>query len=280
LGYVLPQVLGGGESLITSLVDMNYALIFLFLLLAVKFIFTMVCAASGAPGGIFLPMLVIGALAGNIYGKIMVSFYPGGGGADFIPDFVVFAMAALFTAVVKAPVTGSILITEMTGSFEHLLPVIIVSMVSYIISDIFKIRSVYEDLYQLTVTSQKTADRIDTNQTDIIHTQSINPAKAASVDEEFNAAGRIEKAPAKSRAKTIIEEVVCSGSQLEGKRVQSIRWPERCLIVSIRRGEEEIIPRGSTRIWAGDFLYLLVDLGKESDMKAYLKSLCKENHEP
>jgi len=206
-------------------------------------------------------------------------FIPGGG-ADFIPDFVVFAMAALFTAVVKAPVTGSILITEMTGSFEHLLPVIIVSMVSYIISDIFKIRSVYEDLYQLTVTSQKTADRIDTNQTDIIHTQSINPAKAASVDEEFNAAGRIEKAPAKSRAKTIIEEVVCSGSQLEGKRVQSIRWPERCLIVSIRRGEEEIIPRGSTRIWAGDFLYLLVDLGKESDMKAYLKSLCKENHEP
>lgn len=277
LGYALPQVLGGGESLITSLVDLNYALLFLFLLLAVKFAFTMVCAASGAPGGIFLPMLVIGALAGNIYGKIMVSLYPGG--AEFIPDFVVFAMAALFTAVVKAPVTGSILITEMTGSFEHLLPVIIVSMVSYIISDVFKTRSVYEDLYQLTVTSQNTADRIEPNQTDIIHAESRNLVKADRDAEEINAAGRTEKAPAKSRAKTIIEEVVCSGSQLEGKRVETIRWPERCLIVNIRRGEEEIIPRGGTRIWAGDFLYLLVDQGKESEMKAYLASLCKENHE-
>jgi H+/Cl- antiporter ClcA len=84
-------------------------------------------------------------------------FIPGGG-ADFIPDFVVLLWPHCLRPSFKAPVTGSILITEMTGSFEHLLPVIIVSMVSYIISDIFKIRSVYEDLYQLTVTSQKTAD--------------------------------------------------------------------------------------------------------------------------
>jgi len=60
-------------------------------------------------------------------------------------------MAAVFTAAVKAPVTGSILITEMTGSFEHLLPVIIVSMVAYVVSDILRTRSIYENIYQITL---------------------------------------------------------------------------------------------------------------------------------
>ena len=47
-------------------------------------------------------------------------------------------MAGYFTAMVRAPITGIILITEMTGSFSHLLPLAIISIVSYIIADILK----------------------------------------------------------------------------------------------------------------------------------------------
>ena len=58
LGFVLPEILGGGNCLVDSLVTEHYGVLFLLLLLAGKFLFTMVCFGSGVPGGIFLPMSV------------------------------------------------------------------------------------------------------------------------------------------------------------------------------------------------------------------------------
>ena len=50
-----------------------------------------------------------------------------------------------------------------------------------------------------------------------------------------------------------------AGSRVDEKRVKEIEWPVRCLIVSIRRGEEEVIPDGNYQIYAGDFLVILAD---------------------
>ena len=65
----------------------------------------MLSYGSGVPGGIFLPMLVIGAIGGSIFNYVAISW----GGLDpyFGTNVVVLAMAAYFSAVVKAPVTGS-----------------------------------------------------------------------------------------------------------------------------------------------------------------------------
>ena len=84
---------------------------------------------SGAPGGIFLPLLVIGALTGDLYGSIIVKYFHMD--SQYISNFIILAMAGYFTAIVKAPITGSILITEMTGSFSHLLPLTIVNNLIY-----------------------------------------------------------------------------------------------------------------------------------------------------
>lgn len=64
LGFVLPEILGGGNLLVDSLVVTDYTIGFLCLLFAGKFLFTMICFGSGVPGGIFLPMLVLGAAGG------------------------------------------------------------------------------------------------------------------------------------------------------------------------------------------------------------------------
>lgn len=262
LGYYLPQVLGGGESFITSLAKHNYALSFLLVVILVKFAFTMLSAASGAPGGLFLPMLVLGALAGNIYGNII-------GSTELIPNFVVFAMAALFTAVVKAPITGSILITEMTGSFQHLLPVIIVCMVAYLISDLLKTEPIYDDLYRLTVTAPEEHKKTKIKETYLGENSNLQTKEGG---KEVNTA----KESYKESGKTVIEEVVCSRSSLQGKKIKNIDWPPGCLIISIRRGEEEMIPRGDTTILAGDFLYILVDHVNESELQGLISELCKE----
>lgn len=144
LGFVLPEILGGGNLLVDSLVVTDYTIGFLCLLFVGKFLFTMICFGSGVPGGIFLPMLVLGAAGGAVLAKLLVlaGLLP----AMYYADIIVFGMAAYFSAVVKSPVTGSILILEMTGSFQHMLALLVVSLTAYVISDLTGGWPVYDEL--------------------------------------------------------------------------------------------------------------------------------------
>lgn len=144
LGFVLPEILGGGNLLVDSLVVTDYTIGFLCLLFVGKFLFTMICFGSGVPGGIFLPMLVLGAAGGAVLAKLLVlaGLLP----AIYYADIIVFGMAAYFSSVVKSPVTGSILILEMTGSFQHMLALLVVSLTAYVISDLTGGRPVYDEL--------------------------------------------------------------------------------------------------------------------------------------
>ncbi len=78
--------------------------------------------AARTPGGLFAPMLVLGSQLGLLFGALCRLVYPG---LDMPPEaFAVVGMAAFFTGVVRAPVTGIVLITEMTASFTMLLPML------------------------------------------------------------------------------------------------------------------------------------------------------------
>lgn len=144
LGFWLPEILGGGNLLVDSLVVTDYTIGFLCILFVGKFLFTMLCFGSSVPGGIFLPMLVLGAAGGAVLAKLLVlaGWLP----AMYYADIIVFGMAAYFSSVVKSPVTGSILILEMTGSFQHMLALLVVSLTAYIVSDLTGGKPVYDEL--------------------------------------------------------------------------------------------------------------------------------------
>ncbi|VBB05250.1 chloride channel voltage gated [Lucifera butyrica] len=228
-GFVLPEILGGGNDLVNVISSGRFTLDFMLILIAAKFIFTMISYGSGVPGGIFLPLLVVGALTGGISGTVAVHYL----GVDpfYYNNFIVLAMAAFFTAVVKAPITGSILILEMTGSFTHLLSLIAVSMTAYLTTDIVKSKPVYDELMERSL------------------------AKSGS-----------EPASMGPRNRMVTELVVCVGSKLDGQKIKNISWPSHCLLVSIRRGEMEIIPKGDTKIIAGDYLYVLTNEGQTEEV--------------
>ena len=134
LGIELPQVLGCGNVLVDEILITHAALSLLIILLVGKILFTLISFGTNAPGGLFLPVLVIGALIGNIFARVGngLNFFT----ADWTTLFIIFGMAAFFAAVVKAPVTGSILILELTGQFSHLVGLIVVSGAAFLISDL------------------------------------------------------------------------------------------------------------------------------------------------
>lgn len=224
LGFTVPEVLGGGHHLIDELSAGHLAAGFIFFLFLVKIIFTGISYGAGVPGGIFLPMLVLGALAGKGIGEVLYGF--GMIQENFVLNFMTLAMAAFFTAVVKAPITGTILIMEMTGSFNHLLALITICLTSYITADLIGSKAIYETLLERLLENNKKGPH---------------------------------KKRKRSSGKSILEVPVMGGSDVDGKKVKDIKWPERFLIVSIRRGEEELIPDGNFEIYSGDCLVILAD---------------------
>ncbi|MFV8816089.1 chloride channel protein, partial [Aerococcus urinaeequi] len=102
------------------------------------------------PGGIFFPLLSLGALVGNIYASGLHIF--GLVDAYTIMVFTVIAMAAHFAAIVRAPLTGIFLILEMTGgSIQYLLPIAIVTYIAYFVAEVCQAKPIYESLLGLMV---------------------------------------------------------------------------------------------------------------------------------
>lgn len=173
--FVLPEILGGGALLVDKLAASDFTavtpwwLVILGGLFLAKFLFTVICFGSGVPGGIFLPMLVLGAVGGAFFtaaaallgvlpdtiplggtAGIEATASSGGAAGSYAAAFIVFGMAGYFAAVVKAPVTGSILIMEMTGSYPALLPLVAVTIAAYVTADSLGAEPVYDVLLDRT----------------------------------------------------------------------------------------------------------------------------------
>jgi H+/Cl- antiporter ClcA len=239
-GFFLPQVLGGGNDLITAISSAPLPFKLIVIILIVKFLFTMVSYGSSVPGGIFLPLLVIGALSGVVYGNAIHMIF--GFNKAYMINMMILAMAGYFTAIVKAPITGIVLITEMTGSFNHLLAIAAVSMTAYIVVSIMGSHPIYETLLHRILA--KNGSPVETS----------------------------------SASKSLIEASVCCGSAIDGRLVKEIKWPLRCLLVSIQRGMEEIIPKGDTRIYPGDYLIILADEDMAAETREGILKIAEDGH--
>lgn len=218
LGFVYPSVLGGGHNLVGQ-VAAKMELQALLVLFVIKFLFSMMSFGSGAPGGIFLPLLVLGAVVGGSFSGLLSLL----GIENELQIFIILGMAGFFAAIVRSPVTGIILISEMTGGFSHLLTLSLISLTAYAVADLMKAKPIYDQLLLRLLSKRKSTKKVKTGQ------------------------------------KVLIESPVQYGAPVCGKRLKEIVWPADSLIVSVQRGEEEFVPRGDTRLTAGDHITVLCD---------------------
>ncbi|MBN2286003.1 MAG: ClC family H(+)/Cl(-) exchange transporter [Tissierellales bacterium] len=228
----LPEVTRGGHHIIEPIVHLDYGIKFLLLILLVKFIFSLLSYGTGAPGGIFLPILVIGALTGSIYGQFLSLFFNMEN--LYIQNMVIFSMAGLLTAIVRAPITSSLLICEMTGSFTHFLPVTIVVIISHLIPEFFNCPPIYDTFLERVTKSSDT------------------------------------KYIANEKAKILIEKTIALHSLADHSKIRDIKWPRKCLIVNINRENKDIIPTGDFELRTADILTFITDETIAGDIKEKL----------
>lgn len=237
LGIFVPEVLGNGHSLIETMTHEKMVLTVLLILFVIRFLFSAVSFGSGVPGGIFFPMLVLGAFAGCIFGTICSDLL--GLPPEYINNFVLLAMAGFFTAVVRAPMTGIILIFELTGSVSQMLSLSVVTVISYITAMMLRSEPIYESLLSRILNGN-------------------NQDKEDLVGE-----------------KILDYYAVSEDSAVAGRMIREIDWPEHCLLVAVRRGEKELIPKGRTRIQTGDVIITMMDEKYNGTVCDQMKKLCR-----
>lgn len=142
LTYFLPILSGGGHELIISLPEFHIGFLLLIFWFVLRFIFCMISYGSGVPGGIFLPILSLGALTGATFGSLAIQL--GLVEHSMLGVFVVAGMSAYFGAVSKAPLTAIVLVCEMVGDLSQLLPLAFITLISYAIMDMLNGAPIYE----------------------------------------------------------------------------------------------------------------------------------------
>ncbi len=210
IGWFSPILVGSGHTLAETVLkgDLLLAVIPLFFL--IRFLMTTTSYGTGAPGGIFAPLLVLGSLFGLAIGEIGHTLLP-----NIVPIPAVFAvvgMAAYFTAIVRAPLTGIMLIVEMTGNYSQMLPLLVSCFCAYAIAEALQDIPIYEALLE----------------SDLQRGGGISPLQDPAV----------------------VDYTIQANAPFVGLPVRSLGLPSGCILVRCSDGKREWVPKASTRLEA------------------------------
>ena len=132
LGFFWPQVLGNGFSTITSALREEFPWKLLALLAGLKLIATALTAGSGCPGGHFTPSLCFGALVGGAYGELVHGAFPTATASS--GSYAAVGMAAVAAGASHAPLSAILILFELTGNYDLILPLMIAAIVSSMVA--------------------------------------------------------------------------------------------------------------------------------------------------
>lgn len=210
VGWFSPLLIGSGHTLAESALKGDLLLSAIPLFFLIRFFLNAISYGSGAPGGIFAPLLGMGALIGLGIGQTAHIVAP-----EVVPIPAVFAvvgMAAYFTAIVRAPLTGIMLIVEMTGNYSQMLPLLISCFCAYAVAEFLKDLPIYEAL----------------------------------LERDLKRGGNMDflKEPA------VMEFIIQEGAPFAGLQIRSLGLPSGCILVRCSDGKRERVPKANTRLEA------------------------------
>jgi CIC family chloride channel protein len=144
LAWFAPALVGGGDALTQRTLAGSETLALVPLAFAVRFGLGAVSYAAATPGGLFAPLLVLGAQSGLLFGAACRLVLPE---LNLGPEeFALVGMAAFFTGTVRAPLTGMVLVTEMTGSVTMLLPMLEACFTAMLVPALLRNAPIYDSL--------------------------------------------------------------------------------------------------------------------------------------
>ena len=246
---ITSYAIGGGHSFISSLAAADGAIsvekVFgisivasLIIIVIIRFAAAVMNMACGVPCGVFIPMLAVGAGIGALLSLLFQKMGMNGTYSDYL---VIICMSVFFTTIVKAPITGIVMVFELTGQFTNFLPALLGIAVGYLISMLFRVQPIYERNL-----------------------------------EEFIEAEKLYLNVKKEKVSLLI----APDSKADGAKIRAIIWPTNGLVVQIIEADGKVIvPDGETVMSAGSTLVFECETSSREELISYLESIVGKQEE-
>ncbi len=246
------NVMGGGHDFISSLGSLNekgeaidtlsaVERVFsspiwatLLIVVVLKLILTVLNLGAGVPCGIFIPMLAVGAGLGALLSLLCIEI---GMPAAYSDILIMICMATFFTTVVKAPITGIVMVVELTWNFTFLLPAILGVAIGYVLGALFRTEPLYDKLLDGILAEKK--------ENEVKHFVT-----------------------ARLR--------VTEGSTAAGRTLRDVLWPAGARIALLQHGDSMLIPDGNTDMHVGDILTAVGETVYETEFLELLEETVGE----
>jgi CIC family chloride channel protein len=142
--WFAPKWIGGGDDITQSILASRSEVWLLLGIASLRFFLGPLSYSAGTPGGLFAPIIALGAIVGAASGTLNHALLPA-----LVPSplaFAVAGMAAFFTATIRAPLTGIVICLEMTGCYSLFFPMLATCLGAYLIPTLLKDAPIYDAL--------------------------------------------------------------------------------------------------------------------------------------
>jgi len=145
LGLVSDTFISTGHALTEELLEISAPIYLLLICLAVRASLMILASASGITGGLFLPILALGALVAAPLGNVFTLL---GLDAEYYPVIIMLGITAAVSGMMKMPITAIVFAIEGLSLSENILPVIITVAISYLITELLPVKSITEKVLE------------------------------------------------------------------------------------------------------------------------------------
>lgn len=237
-GLISYDAVSTGHRLILSLLTEGLPFYALILLLAVRTTLTLSANSGGITGGIFLPLLALGALVSAVMAKLLINVC--GLDRQYYAIIILLGITACIAGMMKMPLTALVFSIEALSLFDNILPVIIVTFVSFSVTEIFSAKSINDSVMET----------------------------------------RLEALYGDAKPKVFDTFVtVTEGSFAVGKQIRDVLWPSNLFVLSVQKdesGKAEVDEHGDSSLKAGDRLHVRYSTYDQGSTKAELFAIVGE----
>ncbi len=227
-----------GHELIISLYHSSQQILPLLLILLVRLILTLSANTNKITGGIFLPIIALGALFSAILGKCLEGIF--GLSNEYYSIILALGITACISGMMKMPLTAILFSVEALSCYQNILYVIIVSVIAFIITEIFSAKSINDSVVDTTVHER-------------------NLGKTITVIDTFV---------------TIQKDAFAIG-----KQIRDIFWPANLFVLSVKHSANcsaEVDEHGGKELRLGDTLHIRYSTFNEAETKQELLAIVGE----
>lgn len=273
IGIAVPPIIGGGYGYMQFVLQGSSGFgVGLLLLLSFGKILTLsLSVGSGGSGGVFGPTLYIGVMFGAAFAALLHLFH-----VNIDSTWLaVVGMAAVFAGAARVPIAAMVMVIEMTGGFQLIMPSMLAVALAFIVQLTLtrhaKHPTIYEAQSLTPADSPVYHDLLYQAAADLLRRQQVHLDEDILSSELQSALDRGEGVALRYSTEWLYRLEISAGSPVAGQEVRSLGLADiGALIVGVIRGESEIVPHDSTKLQVGDSLLVATSKGAIDQLRALI----------